>query len=228
MAVYVSFVNLAGRLFFDMRTKRKILILDDHPMVRFGLISLLQSVFSDYVFVEADSLSEAKKQLKDASIEAALLDYKVRDEHVLALIPHIAHYHPNVRMLVISMMSSCDIGVACIRAGAHGFLSKSAHPDEVVNAINTVLEGRLYASLEISQRLMSRNKDTRESFVNILTKRELEVFSLFGEGNKVSQIADCLSLSVKTVEAHRENIKNKLGLDTAAQVVIAASKWIDE
>lgn len=203
--------------------KMTFLVADDHPMVRAGVISLVRIYFPDAEFHEAKSITDAKSQLTAHEIDCALLDYKMGSEHVIALLPHIQHYHPDVKMLVISMMDSREVGAICIKAGAHGFLHKAAHPDEVVSAIKTVMSGRVYASIEVSRKLMDVNpcNDTLSG----LTKREMEVFSLLGQGLKVSEIAPQLGISVKTVEAHRDHIKNKLNVDTAAQLMIRAAKW---
>lgn len=205
--------------------KTRFLVADDHPMVRAGIISLVRVYYPQADFVEAETIQQAKNQLAEYQIDCALLDYKLGNEHVISLIPHIQHYHTEVRMLVISMMDAKQVGASCIKAGAHGFLHKAAHPDEVHTAIKTVLEGRIYASIEITRSMMAVSGD---STIDGLTKREIQVFSLLGEGLKVSQIAQSLGIAVKTVEAHREHIKNKLNVDTAAQLVIMASRWLDD
>ncbi len=206
--------------------KKTFLITDDHPMVRAGIISLVRVFYPDAIFHEAETINQAKAQLDKHPVDCALLDYKLGAEHVISLIPHIQHYFPEVKMLVISMMDSREVGAACIKAGAHGFLHKAAHPDEVRTAIETVLSGRVYASIEVSRKLFSPEKN--ETTLGDLTKREMEVFSLLGQGSKVSKIASQLGISVKTVEAHRDHIKNKLSIDTAAQLMIKASKWLDD
>jgi DNA-binding NarL/FixJ family response regulator len=206
--------------------KKKFLVTDDHPMVRAGIISLVRVFYPESDFYEAETVAEAKTQLEKYQIDCALLDYKIGAEHAISLIPHIQHYFPEVKMLVISMMDSRELGAACIKAGAHGFLNKAAHPDEVKTAIETVLSGRVYASIEISRKLFCT--ESCKDDLGGLTKREMEVFSLLGQGTKVSAIATQLGISVKTVEAHRDHIKNKLSIDTAAQLMIRASRWLDD
>ncbi len=203
------------------------LILDDHAIVRSGLISYLKTHFSGSCFYETSSLSEAKAELSEQQIDFALLDYKVGEEHSLSLIPDITHYHPNVKILVFSMLDGREVGAACIQAGAHGFLSKSAPPSEILEAIQTIQEGRLFASLAISRALLApATEHPSDNITKALSKRELEVFSLLGEGLKVSDIAGKLGISVKTVEAHRDHIKNKLGLQNSSQVIIQAAEWL--
>lgn len=206
--------------------KIKFLIADDHPMVREGVISLLKVFYEDAEYFEASSVTEARDCLDSTTIDCALLDYKMGAEHVITLLPYIQRHHPNTKMLVFSMMDDREIGSLCIKAGAHGFLQKASHPDEVLVAVQTVLSGRIYASIDLSKKLMSQ--ENRKEYVDSLTKREVEVFSHIGQGLKVSEIAECLGVSVKTVEAHRENIKNKLCCDTAAQLTVRAAKWLDE
>jgi len=203
------------------------LILDDHAMVRTGVVSYLKNHFSESSFYEADTLSGAKEVLKSESVDVALIDYKVGAEHSLALIPDISHYHPHVKILVFSMLEGREVGAACIKAGAHGFLSKSNPPEDILSAIKTIQECRLYASLEISRSLMMNPTENKKDHISqLLSKRELEVFSLLGEPLKVSVIANKLGISVKTVEAHREHIKNKLSLHSSSQVIIKASEWL--
>jgi len=162
------------------------------------------------------------------AFDLVVSDFRISGETVLTFLDRLRAVPGNMRCLVYSGADEMQVGYPCIRAGASGFVSKSAPVERVVEAAKTVLDGRQYVSQPLSRILMNHRNRHQPASGPQLSHRELEIFSLLGTGMSVSEIAKRLGISVKTVETHRENIKNKLGCTSAAQVMVAAARWLDE
>ena len=202
----------------------RITIVDDHVFVRQGIETLLRSVFPNAILTSFDHIPAAQS-IADTQADLIVCDYRVGDDHALTLLRAISG-NPSPPVLVISMLEESQIAPACIAAGASGFVSKSAPSDEFITAVKALLAGRTYFSA-LATRVAFASPDAAQlSITRQLSPRELQIFSVLGEGVSVGVIAKRLGISVKTVESHRENIKNKLNLHTASEVVIAASKWL--
>lgn len=209
----------------------KILIVDDHPSVREGL-SLRISLHADLeVCGEADSEEQAIKLVKQLKPDLVLVDISLKSGHGLELIKRIRSMDPTVKMLVISGFQESLYAERACRAGAMGYLNKQESSERMVEAIRTVLGGERFLSPEISRRLISQalgSSDEKKTPIEQLTDRELEIFRMIGEGLSTGLIANRLFLSTHTIDTHRENIKRKLSLNSAAELSRAAVQWLLE
>jgi DNA-binding NarL/FixJ family response regulator len=209
----------------------KILIVDDHPCVREGL-ALRLSLHDDFeVCGEAESEEQAVALVKQTKPNLVLVDISLKSGHGLDLIKRIRTLDPTVKMLVISGFQESLYAERACRAGAMGYLNKQESSEKMIEAIRTVLAGERFLSPEISRRLISQalgSSDRKKSPIEHLTDRELEIFRMIGEGLTTSIIASRLFLSTHTIDTHRENIKRKLAITTAAELSRAAVQWLLE
>lgn len=207
----------------------RVTIIDDHVFVRQGIEALLAQAFPTATVSSLESIPSSEAVF---AMEADLIvcDYRVGSENALSLLRSVASHPSAPPVLVISMLEESEVAPACIAAGASGFVSKASPSDQFIAAVKMLLDGRTYFSATTTKAAFLRNlpatNNVPTSISGILSHRELEVFSIIGEGLSVGLIAQRLGISVKTVESHRENIKNKLNLHTASEVVIAASQWL--
>lgn len=208
-----------------------ILIVDDHPLVREG-IALQIGMFPDLrVCGEAETEDEAFSLVQQISPDLIIIDISLKSGHGLELIKRIKSLNLSVKMLVVTGFQESLYAERVLRAGALGYLSKQESNAKLITAIRTVLKGQRYVSAEITQRLVERalgNRDTRQSPIEQLTDRELEIFRLIGEGMTSGQIAGLLFLSTHTIDTHRENIKRKLDCKNAGELNRHAIQWLLE
>jgi DNA-binding NarL/FixJ family response regulator len=209
----------------------KILIVDDHPSVREGL-ALRISLHADLELCgEADSEEQAITLVQQMKPDLVLVDISLKSGHGLELIKRIRSMDPTVKMLVISGFQESLYAERACRAGALGYLNKQESSEKMIEAIRTVLAGERFLSPEISRRLISQalgSSDRKKTPIEQLTDRELEVFRMIGEGLSTGLIASRLFLSTHTIDTHRENIKRKLTLNSAAELSRAAVQWLLE
>ena len=213
-------------------TQHRILVVDDHSIVRHGLTLLLKREADLDVCGEAGSFDEAIAAVAEQQPEVVLVDITLKDRSGLDLIKELIVRHPGIRCLVLSMHDEAEYADRALRAGARGYVMKEDADEVVVQAIRHVLKGEIYVSPVMSNRLihqMSQDKSDRDDQVGIasLTEREREVFECLGEGLSTRKIAEKYSLSERTVEVHRANIKKKLRVDDAAQVLREAVRWVE-
>ena len=203
--------------------------MDSHPVMRVGVVTLLSEVMKCEIHEESSGFRDAAARILKDRVDLVIADFRIHGETALPFLETLGKTASGTRCLIYSAFDEVQVGYSCMRAGASGFVSKSAPAKKLVTAAKTVLDGRHYVSENLAKALMGKNKSAgKDSIGALLSSRELEVFSLIGAGMVVSQIATRLGISVKTVEAHRENIKNKLGCGNASQVVAAAARWLDE
>jgi len=204
-------------------------IIDDHVFVRQGIEALLAQTFPTAIVSSLDRIPPAEAVIT-LKTDLIVCDYRIGNDNALSLLSSLASLPSAPPVLVVSMLDEAEIAPACIAAGASGFVSKSAPSEEFTTAIKMLLEGRTYFSAVATKAVFIRkshaNGEAPTSVSNLLSQRELQVFSIIGQGLPVGIIAQRLGISVKTVESHRENIKNKLNLHTASEVVIAAFQWL--
>jgi DNA-binding NarL/FixJ family response regulator len=207
--------------------KRRIMVVDDHPLVREGLIQLIRRQSGLTVCGEADSVSMAKQVALKTSPDLLILDLRLNQGDGLDLIKHFHFHLPSLRILVLSQLDEMLYVERVLRAGAHGYLMKEEAAKEVVLAIRLVLDGGLYVSPAANGHLLRKLIQApalRPSYgVESLTDREFQVFQKLGAGLSSRQIATELFLSIKTVEAHRENIKVKIGASDSAALIHEAT-----
>jgi DNA-binding NarL/FixJ family response regulator len=211
--------------------KYRVLIVDDHPIVRRGLAQLVAHEPDIEVCGGADTASYGLRQVEAVRPDLVVVDISLRDSNGIELISQIKARFSEVRTLVWSMFDERVFAERALRAGAMGYISKQEPIEEVVAAIRRVLRGDMYLSQEMTNALLRRvggGKPLEEDPMRSLTERELEVFQMIGEGMSMQQIARILHLSVKTVETHREKIKAKLNVRTAVELGRRAVQWVLE
>ena len=213
------------------RSPVKILIVDDHPSVREGL-ALRISLHADLaVCGEAETEDQAIALVKQISPDLVLVDISLKSGHGIELIKRIRSLDPAIKMLVISGFQESLYAERALRAGALGYLNKQESNEKMIEAIRTVHAGKRFLSPEMSRRLISQAlgaSDATKTPIENLTNRELEIFRMIGEGLTTGAIADRLFLSTHTIDTHRENIKRKLAVSTAAELSRAAVQWLLE
>ncbi|QDT26199.1 Response regulator UvrY [Gimesia panareensis] len=212
--------------------KTRIMIVDDHPIVREGYSRLIEREDNLQVCAEADSKAEALKQIMNDPPDLVIIDISLKDGSGLELIKDIKAQFKQIKMLTVSMHDENLFAERCIRAGALGFVNKQQAPEQLVTAIHRVLSGKVFLSSEITERMICRSigseNYSEQSPIETLSDRELEVFEQIGLGETTRQIAQKLNLSPKTVETYRENIKHKLNLDNATELIRNAIQWVLE
>jgi len=206
----------------------RILIVDDHPLVRTGFAQLIGDCPDLEVCGEAADMAEALKQIDANSPDLAIIDLSLAGGSGLDLIEHIKARNKDILMLVASMHDETLYAERVLAAGARGYINKQEAQDSIIRAIRQVLSGKVYLSEPMTERLLSGMFDVRleKRDIESLSNRELQVFELIGEGVASSQIATQLNLSVKTIETHQANIKKKLGLGSAHELNQRAIRWV--
>jgi DNA-binding NarL/FixJ family response regulator len=206
----------------------RVLIVDDHPIVRRGLADLIAREPDLEVCGEASDAAEALSQLETARPAVAVIDISLRSGHGLELIAQIKAKDERVKMLVSSMHDELLFAERSLRAGATGYIPKQEPTEKLVDAIREVVHGGVYLTPRMSNRLLHHvvgGKPLDENPITGLSNRELEVFEMIGQGLTTQQIAQRLHLSAKTVETHREKIKGKLNLKNSSELSRRAVQW---
>ena len=212
--------------------KTRILIVDDHPMMRQGLAQLVNNEPDLAVCCEVENAHQALAVIDKARPDLVLADITLPDKSGIELIKDIQAIHPGLAVLVISMHDESLYAERVLRAGGRGYIMKHEGGKKLMEAIRQVLSGQIYVSEKMSARILESFSGRRfpgagRSPVENLTDREFEVFQLIGQGKGTRQIAEKLHLSVKTVEVHRVNIKTKLKLQSATELVRFAVRWVE-
>lgn len=207
---------------------RKVVIVDDHPIVRQGLAQLISQESDLQVVGEADDARTAIEVLERVAPDAVIVDLMLKDSSGIDLIKDIKAKSPEARILVVSMHDEAVYAERALRAGAHGYIMKQEATNAVLNALRKVLADDVYVSEEVVSRMLRRMVGGRPGDgIERLSDRELEVFQALGQGLSVSEIADKLKVSPKTVETYRAHIKEKLGLSGATDVLRVAVSWLE-
>ena len=208
----------------------RILIVDDHPLVRSGFAQLIGDCPDLEVCGEAGDMAEALAQIETTRPDLAIIDLSLAGGSGLDLIERIKSQDKDILMLVASMHDETLYAERVLAAGARGYINKQEAQDSIIRAIRQVLAGRVYLSQQMTDRLLSglvdANGEKRD--IDSLSNRELQVFELIGQGVSTSRIAEQLNLSTKTIETHQAHIKKKLGLSSAHQLTQRAIRWVME
>jgi len=207
----------------------RVLVVEDHPIVVNGIAAALTDERDFEIVGSAASEAEAVRLAAERLPDLAIVDMTLERGSGLSAIKLLVEQHPDLRVLVFTMHDEMLYAERAMRAGAHGYLAKSAETDELVTALREIAAGRLAISEELNERLLQKaigNEGTGEG-VESLSDRELEVFEQIGRGEPLSAIGGALGISVKTVETHRENIKKKLDLASASELTRFAVAWIE-
>lgn len=212
----------------DKRTR--ILLVDDHAVVRFGMAQLIQKEKDLLVCGEAESAGRALDAITTLKPDLVIADISLKDSSGLELMRNIKAQYPKLPVLVVSTHDETVYAEVAFRAGALGYLMKSDALDNVVTAIRRVLSGNIYVSDALGARMLQQQvrgkTDVQTTAVAGLSDRELEVFRLIGQWKKTSEIASELHLSIKTIEYYREQIKVKLNLKNGAELMHYATAWM--
>ena len=203
---------------------RKVLIVDDHPVVRRGLRALIDAEPDLVVCGEAASEQQARAAIRAQSPDVVIVDISLSEGDGISLVREVHAHHPKLPLLVLSMHDEAIYAERLLAVGAAGYLMKQAAPEQCLQALRTVLKGETYRSEALRQRQDNASAAATPELVPLST-RELQVIGLIGRGISSREIADRLSVSVKTVESHRLAIKAKRHLATNAQLVQYAIQW---
>ncbi|HEV8717078.1 MAG TPA: response regulator transcription factor [Candidatus Binatia bacterium] len=197
----------------------RVLIVDDHALLRRGLRSLLSDEFHEAAFGEASNAEEALEQLGRKAWDVALLDITLPGKSGLDLLKEFKAARPKLPVLVLSVHPEDQFAVRVLKAGAAGYMTKESAPEELVKAIRKVLAGGRYVSTTLAEKLvMNLTKDFARAPHEMLSDREYEIMCRIASGRTVTEIAGELSLSVKTISTYRARVLEKLGLKNSAEI----------
>jgi DNA-binding NarL/FixJ family response regulator len=220
----------AGQPLHDGAQTTRIIVVDDHPIVRLGVRHMVEAENDLEICGEADSAQAALVLAADVRPRLAIVDLSLAHGTGFDLIRLLRETGPGLSVLVLSMHDEALYAERVLRAGARGYIMKREAITGLVGAIRTVLSGRIYVSETMGQTFLERlaqEDATAGDPLAQLTDRELEVFELIGRGRSTSEIARQLGVSVKTIETYRSNIKSKMNLADASDLVRAATTWAE-
>ncbi|MBD3220065.1 response regulator [bacterium] len=211
----------------------RILIIDDHPLVRSGICSLLELESDLEVCGEAEDPSTALEAIDQHRPDLALVDISLKGgTSGLELLKSIRQTHPQMKTLAVSMHDEETYALRALKAGAQGYVMKQEGTEKIREAIRCVLDGHTYLSPSMTQtaveHLGSGGAPRDDSPSTVLSDRELELFELTGQGKEIADIARIMNISPRTVEVHRSHIKKKLGLKTSTEIFQCAYEWLRE
>ena len=211
------------------KDKRRIFIVEDHPITRRGLVELINHESDLTVCGEADMAARALEQIKALKPELALVDITLPRKSGLVLIKDIRLWVPGVYVLVLSLHDENLYAERVLKAGGHGYIMKNEGGEKLLDAIRHVLRGEMYVSESVSRRIVEtfagRRKEAGDATLGRLTEREFEVFQLIGQGLPTAEIGQRLHLSPKTIDSHRLHIKEKLQLRSLPELMRYAVRW---
>lgn len=206
----------------SVQTAISILLVDDHPIVRLGIVQLLNLEPDLQVRWQASSVDEAVAACESDEPDMAIVDISLGQESGIELIKKLTRQRPSMQILAMSMHDESVYAERALRAGAKGYVPKHSAAKNIVAALRRIREGKIYVSEEMRSRLVARAIDgkpgKRASDLGQLSDRELEVFRLIGLGLKKSELAARLKLSVNTVESHRASLKKKLNVNSSSEL----------
>jgi DNA-binding NarL/FixJ family response regulator len=213
----------------SVSVKSRVLLVEDHPVVRHGVAALIEDEPDLSVCGLAETGTEAIKLIPQSKPQVVIIDISLGEESGLDLIKQVHDTWPQLPILALSMHDESLYAERALRAGAMGYIMKKEAMDKVMTAIRRVLAGEIYISEKMASRmvhkLIDRGGAKSNSPLEQLSDREFEVFNLIAQSIGPKEIAQRLSLSVKTIETHREHIKEKLGLKSGAELTRFALEW---
>jgi DNA-binding NarL/FixJ family response regulator len=198
----------------------KILIADDHPLVREGLKQIISGLTDMVVVDEASNGSEVLEKTSKNNYDVAVLDISMPDNNGVDIIEQVKARKPELNILVLSIYPEEQYAVRAFKAGANGYLTKESTPEELIAAIRKVSLGRKYVSTSFAEKLASDLKmDTKQPLHKMLSNREFQVMSMIASGKTIKEIAEKMSLSAKTISTYRTRILEKMGLKNNAEII---------
>ena len=229
-------LSVSDRLFMQSQPttklcKRRILVAEDHPLVRQALRQLINQQPDLVCCGTAENVSEISPAVRAGNPDLLLLDMGLRDGNSLPYVQTLREEFPALGILVVSQCDENVYAEPALRGGANGYIMKEQASDEIFNAIRCILSGEIYLSPKVAARLSGQFPGVRQPTsipaLKDLSARELQVLQLFGAGMGTREVAGELGLSIKTVETYRENLKDKIGLQTGEELLRWASLWVD-
>jgi DNA-binding NarL/FixJ family response regulator len=213
----------------NSQAKVRVFLVDDHPIVRRGFQLLLSLERDLAVCGEADEAALALEKMRQLKPDVAIVDLGLRESNGLDLIKQAREHLPNLKILVFTMKAERMYAERALRAGANGYITKEEGAEKAIEAVRVLMQGKPYLGAQLAEALMNRLAGGAQpgAPADLLSDRELEVLELIGSGLGTRQIADRLSVSIKTVESHREHIKTKLQLKKASELVNYAYNWVN-
>lgn len=222
-------IRLMSELPVQGKTRRRVYLVDDHPLVREWLAGMIALETDLEVCGQADEAAAALAAIPGLNPDVVVVDLSLPRSSGLEFIKDMRHHHPAVRLLVLSMHDEASVAERALRAGAQGYVVKRESGPQIIRAIREVLDGRFYASsslaAELAGRVLSGSARATGQAEDLLSDRELEVFRLRGEGRSAKEIAFQLRVSAKTVSSYEARIKEKLRLDDIGALVREAVLW---
>jgi DNA-binding NarL/FixJ family response regulator len=213
------------------KPKRKVFIVDDHPLVREWLTNLINQQSDLAVCGESESAAEAFGAIGACRPEVAIVDISLKDSSGLELIKNLKETCPEVAVLVLSMHEESHYAERALRAGARGYVMKRETTRKVIEAIRRILEGKIYVSAGLAEAMTAQLVNGRRlagpSPIELLSEREVEVFDMLGRGLSTRLIAEAMGISVKTVQAFCARMKEKLNLGNGTELLREAIRWND-
>ncbi|MBW8780415.1 MAG: response regulator transcription factor [Verrucomicrobia bacterium] len=214
----------------DASAKRRIFLVDDHPVTRQGVAVLINQTPDLMICGEADSAPAAIQLIPKAAPDLAIIDITLKTTSGIELLKNIKAILPDLLVLIMSMHDESLYAERALRAGAKGYVMKQAASENILVAIRRILSGELYLSDRMKEKMLHRlvksRKDEVVFSIDTLSDREMEVFQLIGNGFSTRQIATKLTLSVKTIDSYREHLKLKLHLEKGSDLVRHAIQWV--
>ncbi len=209
-----------------MPDKKKILLVEDHPIFRLGLAELINQEDDLEAFGKAKDVNQAIFEIEEMDPDLIIADISLKSSDGIDLVKYVKQHHKNIPVLVLSMHDEYLYAQRALAAGSRGYIMKQEAMESVVTAIHHVLEGKIYLNEKVKEHILLSMSDTpkarAKSPVDRLTDRELQVFKLIGRGFSSREIAERLFLSIKTIGTYRERIKEKLNLKHANELVRCA------
>ncbi len=210
--------------------KKKIVVVDDHPIIRQGIVQLINEDPGLEVVGQAEDINGALDVIGKSQPDLAVVDITLKDSSGIDVIKEVGARWSSIPVLVFSMHDESFYAERVLRAGAKGFVTKGEPSTKIIEGIHRVLGGEVFVSEKIAAGLLRKmaggQRETEKFSIDRLSDREFEVFGMIGDGKQTRDIAEQLHLSVKTVESHRENIKRKLNIDSATELLQRAIYWV--
>jgi DNA-binding NarL/FixJ family response regulator len=215
--------------------RTRILILEEHPLLRYGIRDYLNCQPDMIVCGEADNIRDARDKIAECKPQLLVTALRLGAGDSLEFVKALKAQQSGLLILVYSAFEETIFAERALRAGADGYMMKSAPAEELLAAIREVLAGNIYVSRDVAMRAFKKSLESRAEArsarptigIESLSDREMHIFNLLGSGLRNRQIAQSLNLSVKTIETHRENIKHKLGLKCSRDLVELAAKYVE-
>ena len=215
--------------------KTRILILEEHPLLRHGVCDYLNSQPDMICCAQADNIRDARNKIAECKPQLLLTALRLGTGDSLEFVKALKAEKPDLLILVYSAFEEAIFAERALRAGAEGYMMKSAPAKELLAAIREIVAGNIYVSRDVAMRAFKKSLESREEArsarptigVESLSDREMHIFNLLGSGLRNRHIAQSLNLSVKTIETHRENIKHKLGLTCSRELIELATKYVE-